>query len=103
MTEYQKIENELRRLGWTAQQGKGDHIKFRKEGVTKILRHIGGIGPAGFHLPEEGLEPRRAMLLPLTVVGIVISEQPLEPLRLRKVPIDLALLGTTVEFAALTA
>lgn len=37
MTEYQKIENELLRLGWTAQQGKGDHIKFRKEGVAKIL------------------------------------------------------------------
>lgn len=31
MTEYQKIEKELTRLGWMPTQGKGDHIKFIRE------------------------------------------------------------------------
>lgn len=37
MTEYQKIENELIRLGWLPEQGNGDHIKFRKEGIPDFI------------------------------------------------------------------
>ena len=37
MTEYQRIENELLQLGWTTEQGEGDHIKFRKEGIPDII------------------------------------------------------------------
>ena len=32
MTEYQRIENELTRLGWTPQQRNGDHVMFYKPG-----------------------------------------------------------------------
>ena len=32
MTAYQQIENELMSLGWTAEQGRGDHMKFTKDG-----------------------------------------------------------------------
>lgn len=37
MTEYQKIENELIPLGWLPEQGDGDHIKFRKEGIPDFI------------------------------------------------------------------
>ena len=52
-------------------------------------------------LTEEGLEPRRTMLLPLTVIGVIITEQALKPLRLRQVIVDLLLLSTTVKFTTL--
>lgn len=37
MTEYTKIHNELKLLGWTPEQGKGDHIIFRKAGKENIV------------------------------------------------------------------
>jgi len=37
MTEYQKIENELKRLGWVPEQGRGDHVKFRKDGASRFI------------------------------------------------------------------
>ena len=37
MTDYQRIENELLSLGWEKEQGRGDHIKFHKEGVQRII------------------------------------------------------------------
>ena len=32
MTEFQKIQNELISLGWSVQNGRGDHKLFRKAG-----------------------------------------------------------------------
>lgn len=45
MTDYQRIENELLRLGYTKEYGKGDHIKFFKDGLIKpisVSLNIGG-------------------------------------------------------------
>lgn len=49
MTEYQKIENELLSLGWTPENGVGDHIKFFKEGQQRpitVSRRLPGAGRA---------------------------------------------------------
>lgn len=37
MTEYQKIKNELVRLGWKPSPASGDHIRFEKEGATRPI------------------------------------------------------------------
>ena len=37
MTEYQKIENKLLSLGYRKENGKGDHIKFFKDGLIKPI------------------------------------------------------------------
>jgi len=37
MTTFQQIENELLALGWTPEQGKGDHVKFFKEGQQRPI------------------------------------------------------------------
>lgn len=37
MTDYQRIENELLSLGWQAENGRGDHVKFTKPGGNRTL------------------------------------------------------------------
>lgn len=44
MTEYQKIENELQRLGWTPEPSKGDHFKFRKAGEIRFINVSMSVG-----------------------------------------------------------
>ena len=46
MTEYQRIENELVSLGWEKEQGRGDHIKFSKDGVAQVITVSMKIGTA---------------------------------------------------------
>ena len=44
MTEYQRLEKELLSLGWKAEQGRGDHMKFSKEGVSQIITIARSLG-----------------------------------------------------------
>ena len=47
MTDYQKIETELIRLGWTKRQGNGDHVKFTKPDVPHIISVSRAISSGG--------------------------------------------------------
>ena len=47
MTEYQKIENELKSLGWNQKPGSGDHIKFVKDGINDFIVVSRSIGTEG--------------------------------------------------------
>ena len=69
--------------------------------ITQRLRHVLGIGPTAFHLVEEALELRRALLLTVTVVRIVKIEQACKPAATGQTLIDGTLRGIAVELAAL--
>lgn len=47
MSEFELIHDELVSLGWTPEQGKGDHVKFKKSGVRQPITVSRSINSAG--------------------------------------------------------
>lgn len=82
MTEYQRIENKLRSLGWVPEKSKGDHFKFKKDGEKKFILVSMNVGTSPRSLENTLADIRRKeprFQLGRPAGSVPAAEEPAEP------------------------